>query len=195
MVPTVQFTKQMSTLPTNKKFGKLDPEFCMEQAHWIIKNIPCFEQDDIARVWRFHVDSEVPLLREAAEHIKKCATGFDKVFRRSPKVTFFVFTETLKDREETVWFKDKVSWGQFHFAISGGSNILIDNGTKVNTIKVDDGSAWYLNSADYMHRINEMNGAERLELYAPLNQTQTFINDKMPMVVDNKWKYLKQDIQ
>ena len=56
MVPTVQFTKQMSTLPTNKKFGKLDPEFCMEQAHWIIKNIPCFEQDDITRVWRFHVD-------------------------------------------------------------------------------------------------------------------------------------------
>lgn len=192
MVLIVQSIKQM-TLPTHKKFGKLDPEFCIDQAHWIMKNIPCMEQGEISRVWRFHRSSELPLIREALKHIEKCAVGFDKVFGRTPNPTFFVFTETLKDREETVWFKDKVSWGQFHFAISGGSNVLIDNGSKIKNIKVDNGSAWYLNSSSYMHRINEMEGAERLELYAPLNQTKVYIDDHMPLVVDSKWKYLKQD--
>lgn len=179
--------------PSYRKFGTLDPNFLMDEAHFIMKNLPCSEADDYTRIWRFHKSSELDIIRECLAHIEKHAKTFDTVFRRQARPEFFIFTETLKDREEVVWYKDKVSKGQFHFAISGGSNIAIDNGKTIKTVKMDDGVCWYLNSIDYMHRINDMHGAERLELYAPVNQQPMYIEEKMQLVVDNKWKYLKEE--
>jgi len=178
-------------LPTDKKFGAIDPEFCLDQAHWIIKNIPVCQETEFAKVWRFHKESEVPLIREARQHIEKVAKGFEDVYKRYPHTEFFVFTETVKDKPDPVWYKDKVSNGQMHFSIAGGSNINIDNGEKIKNIKVPDGTVWMLNSSQYMHQPVDVNGATRLELFAPLNQLPSFIREKTKQIVDNKWKYLK----
>jgi len=180
-----------SVYPTHKRFGKMDLEFCMEQAHWIMKNIPVSEQTELRRVWRFHKDSAVPLIQEAQLHINKVTKAFEETYRRSPSTTFFILTETLKDSDDPIWFKDKVSQGQMHFSIEGGSNIDIDNGTKIKNVTVPEGSVWFLNSSQYMHRPVDTNGATRIEMFAPISQAPTYIKEKLTQVVDNKWKYLK----
>ena len=177
----------------HKKCGLLDPEFCLTQASWIIDTIPVTEETEYFRVWRFHKESQVPLIKMALEHIKENRLKLESKLRTTLTTNFFTFTQTIKDKPEVVWFKDKVSNGQFHIPIVGKSNIDIDDGTKIKTVSYNDGTFWFLNSKQYMHKVNATNGKERIELYASMSQPDRYVSEKMILVANNEWKNLNKE--
>ena len=186
--------------PTHKVFAELDPKWCLEQARWIVDNIPMTETSNSSgkfhhnyRCWHFHKTSEVPLIASMVHLIEKHSSEFEEAFGHAPIPNFFVLAQTLDDSEEMcVWHKDRYFFnGQYHCTIQGNANISVDPGDgNIEVIDLPNGSVWFLNASNYMHKINTGNGSERFELCAPMNQRQEHVDMKLKAVSNNRWRYI-----
>ena len=139
--------------PTHTIFDKLDPDWCLEQAQWIIDNLPMTETSNSSgkfyhnyRCWHFFKDSEVPLIKEMVRLIQEQAKQFEEIYRRVPIPNFFVLAHTIDDSKEMcVWHKDRYFFnGQYHCTIKGNANISVDDGKEVHNINLPNGTVWYL---------------------------------------------------
>ena len=185
--------------PTHTIFDKLDPDWCLEQAQWIVNNLPMTETSNSSgkfyhnyRCWHFFKDSEVPIVKEMVRLIQEQAKQFEEIYRRVPIPNFFVLAHTIDDSEEMcVWHKDRYFFnGQYHCTIKGNANISVDDGKEVHNINLPNGTVWYINASEYLHKINTGTGNERFELCAPMNQRPEHVDMKLKGVVNNKWRYI-----
>jgi len=185
--------------PTHTIFNKLNPDWCLEQAQWIVKNIPMTESSNSSgkffhtyRCWHLHKTSEIPIIKEMNRLIEEQSKQFEEIYNRAPKTDFFILAHTIDDSKEMcVWHKDRYFFnGQYHITIKGNANISVDDGKDIHNIDVPNGTMWYMNGTEYKHKINTGTGTERFELCAPISQRPEHVKVKIKGVVNNKWKYI-----
>ena len=92
---------------TNTIFDKLDSDWCIEQAQWIVKNLPLTESINNSgkfyhtyRCWHLHKSSEVPIIKKMNRMIEDQSKQFKKIYNRSPKTDFFILAYTVDDSKE-----------------------------------------------------------------------------------------------
>ena len=185
--------------PTHTIFDKLNPDWCLEQAQWIIKNIPMTESSNSSgkfyhtyRCWHIHKTSEIPLIKEMNRLIEEQSKQFEEIYKRKSEIHFINLAHTVDDSKEMcVWHKDRYFFnGQYHVTIKGNANISVDNEKEIENISVPNGTMWYLNGTEYKHKINTGTGTERFELLAPVSPRPEHVKIRLKQVVDNKWKYI-----
>jgi hypothetical protein len=163
--------------PHSTFLGEIDPDFALENAHWIRKNIPLYDLSNTSgkfyrnyESYAFWKDSSQPLIKAFVESIIGNEKDFH--FRHKKRLDLsFIYLSYVKDSSESICIKHKDGYwwdGQFHLTIQGNSNIEIEEGSLTSIITAKPGSIWYLNSSNYLHKIATTNcTSERFELLAP----------------------------
>ena len=188
--------------PTHNIFGKLDPQWCLEQCKYIVNELPRTEKSnasgkffDTYEQWKFHKSSNLPIMQKFREELEKHLPEWEKIYGRKPRLDFFILAYTKDSTKEmSIWHTDKYFYdGQFHLTVQGNANIE----TEKETIFLDNGTLWYLNGTTYKHKINaNKEPIERYELCCPIYQQEKHIDVLMSCVKgDNKLVYANEDFK
>lgn len=155
---------------------KLDPDWCLNQCKYVINNFPIYEKANNSgkffktyHTYRFYKDSSIPLIKEFVNIIEKFSNTFLKIYpNKKYYLEYISITHVLdSSKKMCVWHKDKTYFdGQFHITVLGNGHIKIyENGIE-STLKIDNGTVWYMNGSNYLHTIQQTKG-ERFEICAP----------------------------
>lgn len=185
--------------PVFTLFDQLDSEWCLDQAKWIIENIPITEYGNASgkfyknyKTWQFYKDSSIPLVKEVLRVIEENNSKFQKIYGNIPVPNFLVLNQVDDSAEEMcVWHKDRYFFnGQYHCTIKGNGNVLVDmeDGT-TQLINLPDGSVWFFNSTEWKHKIQPTSG-ERIEVCLPMDQLEEHVRSKKFAVVENEYRYM-----
>tara|TARA_B100001939_G_scaffold338938_1_gene345101 strand:+ start:1564 stop:2259 length:696 start_codon:yes stop_codon:yes gene_type:complete len=155
---------------------KLDPEWCLKQCRYIINNFPIYEKANNSgkffktyQTYRFYKESNIPIIKEFVNIIENFSNTFLEIYpNKKYYLEYISVTHVLDSNEKIcVWHKDRTYFdGQFHITVLGNGYVKIFEGGIESTLKIDNGTIWYLNGSNYLHTIQETQG-ERFEICAP----------------------------
>jgi|TARA_B100000959_G_scaffold120492_1_gene126584 hypothetical protein len=173
----------------------IDPDFALQQAKWIRKHFDPYPlstaYDKKAgrfysnyKNYFFHKTSSIPLIQQYVKILTRHKDVFEKLYNRPMQIdwVYLAYTEDSSKEMGTNHYDSEVFWdGQFHCTIQGNANIVMYDNTLENLITCKNGTIWYLNATEYIHKIKPSHG-ERFELNVPNNLNPKIIKLRNEMI-------------
>ena len=184
--------------PVFYHFDSMNPDWALSEVSKMQKKHPPSEVSNASgkffknyTCWHFHKSSQWPLVVSINHLIRENRKRFSEVYRKDLAYEFIVVSIVEDANQEVcLWHKDGHFFdGQIHLTVLGNAKILVKNEGKVSEICMDNGSFWYLNGSNFLHKIKKIT-ERRVEVCIPINQNKSDVSEKLKAVSKDEFRWV-----